>query len=438
MKQQLDQPKTILAWSLYDWANSAFATTIMAAFFPIFFNDYWSVGSETTVTTARLAFANSIGSILVAVMAPVLGAIADQSTAKKKFLFFFAYLGIVMTFGLYLVGQGNWQMAILLYVLAAIGFSSSNIFYDSLLTGVASEKKMDIVSTFGFSMGYLGGGVLFALNVAMTLYPETFGLSGQAEAVRVSFISVAIWWAVFSIPIFLFVKEPENRSTSSESSSKSTNLLLSGFQQVAQTFGEIKQRKHLFLFLLAYFLYIDGVDTIVRMSVDYGRSLGFETSDLISALLLTQFIGFPAAIAFGFLGNKIGTKRAIFIAIGVYLFITIWGGFIQVKQEFYLVAATIGLVQGGIQGLSRSLYGRMIPLEKSAQYFGFYNMVGKSAAIFGPLLMGGTGLLVQSLGYGSNFATRLSIISVALLFIVGGTLFYFVDEQKAKGENNIE
>ena len=426
---QLDQRKAIFGWSMYDWANSAFATTIMAGFFPIFFNQFWSVGADTTVSTARLGLANSIGGIIVALSAPILGAIADKGTSRKKFLLFFAFMGVVMTSSLYMVSKGNWTMAVMVYVFATIGFSGGNIFYDSLITGVASEKKLDFVSALGFSLGYLGGGVLFAVNVWMTLSPETFGFADAGEAVKFSFLSVGVWWAVFSVPLLLFVKEP----TYGEAKS-GVNMVKAGLTQLKETFQEVRHLKTIFLFLVAYWLYIDGVDTIVRMAVDYGISIGFESNDLIVALLITQFVGFPSAIGFGYLGGKIGAKGAIFIAIAVYLFVSIWGAFIQSKNEFYILAIIIGLVQGGIQALSRSYYAKIIPVDKSAEYFGFYNMIGKFAVVIGPVLMGGVGLLVKSMGYGSDIASRAGIASISLLFIAGGILFYFVNQEKGREE----
>ncbi|OWY23616.1 MFS transporter [Sphingobacteriales bacterium UPWRP_1] len=429
MQTQLDTRKAIISWSLYDWANSAFATTIMAGFFPIFFKDFWSAGADPVISTARLGFANSLASITVALMAPVLGAIADQGSVKKKFLSFFALIGVVMTSSLYLVQQGHWQMAIFTYVMATIGFTGGNVFYDSLITGVASPKRMHRVSALGFSLGYLGGGLLFAFNVVTTLYPNTFGFASQADAVKFSFLSVGIWWAVFSLPLLLLVREPKGGTIK-----PGLAFVKEGFKQFIETFHELRKIKSVFLFLAAYWLYIDGVDTIVTMAVNYGQSIGFKTTDLITALLMVQFIGFPAAIGFGLLGDRIGAKRAIFIAIGVYLFISIWGAFMTNKNEFYVMAGVIGLVQGGIQALSRSFYARIIPADKSAEFFGFYNMLGKFASVIGPVLIGLSGIAARSLGYSSDTASRISISSVSLLFIAGALLFYFVDEDKARAD----
>ncbi|MDY0093313.1 MAG: MFS transporter [Candidatus Vecturithrix sp.] len=426
---QVDEKKAVISWAIYDWANSAYATTVMAGFFPIFFKQFWSAGVDQVTSTARLGAANSLAGILMACFAPILGAIADKGTAKKKFLLFFATMGVVMTSALYLVSLGNWLLAVMLYVFSSIGFTGSNIFYDALLPGVASEKKLDVVSALGYSCGYLGGGVLFAVNVWMTLSPAAFGFANSENAVKFAFLTVGVWWALFSIPIFVFVKEPP-----AAKAKPGINLVKAGLVQVQQTLREFRHLKSAFLFLAAYWLYIDGVDTIIRMAVDYGMSIGFDTNDLIKALLITQFVGFPAAIAFGFLGSKVGARRGIFVGIAVYFSISIWASFMQDKREFYLLAIMIGLVQGGIQALSRSFYAKIIPVDKSAEFFGFYNMLGKFATFFGPLLMGGTGVLVRALGYSSDLASRLSITSIALFFLAGGVLFYFVDEEKAKQE----
>ena len=426
---QINDKKAIFGWTMYDWANSAFATTIMAGFFPIFFKQFWSVGADTTLSTARLGLANSVAGIVVALCAPVLGAIADKGSSKKKFLLFFAFIGIVMTLALYMVSKGNWPTAVLLYVFATVGFSGGNIFYDALITGVASEKKLDFISALGFSLGYLGGGILFAVNVWMTLSPATFGFAGAGEAVRFAFLTVGIWWAVFSIPLMLFVREPSAIEARSE-----VNVVKAGFSQLRETFQEIRYLKTIFLFLVAYWLYIDGVNTVIRMAVDYGISIGFKSNDLIVALLITQFVGFPSAMGFGYFGGRFGAKRAIFVAIAVYLFVSIWAAFMKSSTEFYVLAIIVGLVQGGIQALSRSFFAKIIPIDKSAEYFGFYNMVGKFAAVIGPVFIGGVGLLARQIGYSSNIASRISISSVSLFFIAGGVLLFFVNEERGKQE----
>jgi UMF1 family MFS transporter len=263
----------------------------------------------------------------------------------------------------------------------------------------------------------------------MTLHPGAFGFSGAHEAVKFSFLSVGIWWAVFSLPLLFLVKEPEVAK-----GPDGMAMVKAGLAQLTNTFHEIRHLKTIFLFLFAYWLYIDGVDTIIVMAIDYGISIGLQANDLIVALLITQFVGFPSAIGFGYLSGRIGAKRSIFIAIAVYLFVTVWGAFMQSRNEFYVLAVTVGFVQGGVQALSRSFYARIIPPEKSAEYFGFYNMIGKFATVLGPVIMGGTGLLVRSMGYSSNTASRVSITSLSLFFIIGGVLLYFVNEEKGREE----
>jgi len=437
MKQK---SKLIWGWAMYDWANSAFATTVMAGFFPIFFKQYWSIGADVNQSTAMLGFGNSIASLLVALMAPILGAIADRGSFKKKFLISFAYLGVLMTAGLYLVGKGEWVLAIFVYVMGVIGFSGANIFYDSLLPSVADESNVDSVSSLGFAMGYLGGGLLFFLNVVMTLQPTIFGLADAGEAVRWSFVSVALWWGTFTIITIAWVPEPESGKNES-----TENSVREGFNQLYRTFQEIRHLKTVLLFLLAYWFYIDGVDTIVKMAVDYGITIGFESNDLIIALLIVQFVGFPAALIFGRLGEHWGVRPSIFLAIGVYIAVTIWGSMMREKYEFYILAVVIGLVQGGIQALSRSYYSRLIPKNQVAEYFGFYNMLGKFAAILGPALMGVVGLIMRNLlmpespsaeqliQVGQD-AARWSIASIIVLFVIGAVLFYFVDEEKGRLE----
>jgi len=407
--------KQTLGWAFYDWANSAFATVIIAGFFPIFFKEYWADNLSTSESTFQLGMANAIASLVIVVIAPLLGAIADQRQQKKYFLILFATLGISMTCALTLVAQGAWVLAVAVYLLANIGFMGSNVFYDALIVDVAPPAKRDVVSAFGYALGYLGGGILFTLCVLTTLHPEIFGFDDASHAVRFSFILVGIWWALFTIPLIFFVQESHNPSSRQHS-------LSSGFAELKKTFHEIRQLKDTFIFLLAYWFYIDGVDTIIRMAVDYGLSLGFDSNNLILALLITQFVGFPAALLFGKLGERYGARLGIFIAITVYLGIILWAYNIENSNEFYALAFAIGLVQGGIQSLSRSLFSNLIPKNRSAQFFGFYNMCGKSAAILGPFLMGWISVWTND--------PRYSILSIAFLFIIGACLLYNVNVKR--------
>ena len=410
--------KTTFSWALYDWANSAYATVILAGFFPLFFKQYWSDTVDVSTSTFQLGLTNAIASTVIVILAPVLGAIADAGNLKKRLLLIFALLGILMSGGLYFVEQHETLLALSLFALSIVGFSGSIIFYDALLTDVCEEESYNQVSSYGYALGYLGGGVLFAFDVFMTLNPEVFGFENSTEAVKFSFLTVSVWWFVFSLPLFINVPELKTKNV------KISQSVPDAFKQLKITFRAIKKLRMVLLFLLAYWLYIDGVDTVVRMAVDYGMSLGFNATDLITALLITQFVGFPAAIGFGYLANYIGTKQGILLAIFVYFLMTIWASQITSVSEFYMLGIIIGLVQGGVQALSRSFYARIIPKNQSAEFFGFYNMLGKFAAVFGPIMMGIVSLTTQS--------PRLSILSVSILFISGGILLYFVNENKAK------
>jgi len=412
----------------------------MAGFFPVFFKEFWSYGADANMSTAQLGAGNSIASLVVALMAPILGAMADHGGRKKAYLLTFAYLGVLMTAGLYLVGKGQWLMAVVVYCGGVIGFSGANVFYDALLPTVAPADRLDSVSSLGFSMGYLGGGLLFLFNVVMALKPGIFGLPDAATAVRLSFLSVAIWWGGFTTFTLLWVTEAPVAGRTSGMA-----LVREGSARLRGTATHLRHLKSVGLFLVAYWCYIDGVDTIIRMAVDYGMSLGFASGDLIVALLIVQFVGFPAALGFGWLSQRWGVRRAIYLAIFTYMGITIWGTMMTHKHEFYILAVIIGLVQGGIQALSRSYYARLIPENKAAEFYGFYNMLGKFAAIVGPTLMGVVGLLVRRIAMPAaptaaelvavgHLATRWSMGSLLVLFVIGLVLFFLVNEDKAKAE----
>ena len=415
----MDQKKSIWSWAMYDWANSAFATTVMAGFFPLFFKGYWANPDSPNESTFYLGLANSTASVIVAALAPFLGAVADRGAAKKGLLLFFTFLGCIMTGALWQVAQGNWLLAILFYVTATVGFSGGIIFYDSLLPGVASEKKIDYASSLGYALGYIGGGLLFLVNVLMYLKPAMFGIADGPTAIKLSFLSVGVWWALFSIPVFIFVKEPI-----AENAVPFKEAFALGWLQLINTLREIRHLKIVGLFLLAYWLYIDGVDTIIRMAVDYGMSLGFPASALITALLMVQFIAFPATLFFLKISSRFGPKKAIMIAIAGYCLITVFAYFMETQQHFYALAVAVALFQGGIQALSRSLYSRIIPENKAAEFYGFYNMLGKFAAVIGPTMLGAVTILTGNIRYG--------IASILILFLVGGYLLSRVDIEKGE------
>ncbi len=403
----------MLAWASYDWANSAFSTTVVTALFPIFFKNYWSRGADVAVSTAQLGFSHSLVSALLAGLSPVFGALADRGSGKKTFLLLFTLLGILGTALFPSVAEGDWPRAIALFVVANIGFMGANTFYDALLCNVAERDRMEFASAFGFALGYLGGGLLFLFNVVTITKPEWFGFPDKAEATRFAFLSVAVWWAVFAIPTFLFV--PEHRPGSARPEKiPLRRLVFTGAKQLWGTLLELRRRKYLGLFLLAYFFYIDGVNTIIKMSVDYGMSIGFKAEGLIVAILIVQFVGFPATLAFGWIAGRVGAKRALFACISVYILGTVWAYFMTEEREFYVLAVMIALVQGGIQSISRAVFARMIPQDQAGEFFGFYNMLGKFSAVLGPLLMAVVSLISRD--------PRHSILSVILLFVIGAAI----------------
>jgi len=403
---------------MYDWANSAFATTVIAGFFPIFFKEYWSAGLSVTESTFLLSLSVSSAGLLVALLAPLLGAIADQGSSKKRFLLVSTGIGVFATGGLYLVEQGNWQAAWVLYALGTVGFLTAQVFYDSLLISVARENEVDRVSSQGYALGYLGGGLLFLFNVIAVLKPDLVGFSDASTAVRFSFLSVALWWAVFTLPLIRNVREPRSGDT--------PGLIMTarqGVRTLVATVRRIRMYRAVVLFLVAYWFYIDGVDTVVAMAVDYGLSIGFDRNQLITALLLVQFVGVPFALLMGYFGQHWGTRKTILLCLGIYLAVTFLGARLDLEpfhvfglriSKFYFLAILVASAQGGIQALSRSYYARIIPKETVAEFFGFYNMLGKFAAIVGPLLVGVVGKVSGD--------PRLGIQSLALLFIIGGVL----------------
>src|ERR1041384_88535 len=289
----------------------------MAGFFPVFFQKFWSTDVSSTETTSRLGYANAAAGLVIALLAPVLGAIADRGGRRKQFLFAWTLLGVGATGALYFVGQGNWFPAALLFVLGTLGFNGGVVFNDSLLLDVAQPDELDRVSAFGYSLGYLGGGVLFLINVLMVQKPMWFGLADASEAVRVSFVSVAVWWLLFTIPLMRGVREQQRGPHLGWMAAIGT-----GFRELGATIAHVRQYRVIVMFLVAYWFYIDGVNTIIKMAVNYGVSLGLETGSLLTALLITQFVGFPSALFFGYLGDRIGPKRGILIGLVVYAGIT--------------------------------------------------------------------------------------------------------------------
>ena len=487
--------RAVTGWVMYDWANSAFATTTMAAVLPVFFSTVAAKAVLTPVqASSTWALTQTLAMLFVALGAPVLGAIADYGGSKKRFLAAFAIPGILACSLMVFIGTGNWVLAIILYVIGDIGFSGSIIFYDSLLPHVAGPDELDQVSTRGYAMGYLGGGLLLAVNILMIQMPDTlgitalgarFGVGGTEMATRLSLASVGIWWAVFSIPLFRWVREPRRLRLQQE---RVENPVKGGFDRLLRTFREVRLYRQLLVFIVAFWIYNDGIGTIIKMATIYGAEIGIGQIDLIGALLLTQFVGIPFSLMFGRLPRRgdpqqpfflamviynaltlpligilaprfgitsgpvgvgivlvnqvpafllsrfilarplaplaarMNTKNAILLGLVVYILVSVWGYFMHTAVEFWLLAIMVGLVQGGTQALSRSMFGNMVPKAQTAEFFGFYDMSSKFAGLLGPLVFAVVGQL-----FGTS---RLSIISLIAFFIIGGLILARVDEQE--------
>jgi MFS transporter, UMF1 family len=394
------------AWALTSWANHGFATTVLVGFFPIFLAKYWAAELPATRSTLYLGLANSAASLVVMLLAPWLGAYADRRGQKKLWLGVFTCIGVVATALLAVIGKGQWQWALPVFAVASIGFFAGSSFQDALIVQVASPGEAHRVSAYGFAAGYLGGGLLLLINVLLALHPAWFGLADGVAATRVAFLDVAVWWAVFTVPMFRQV--PEAPPTAEAPA----------WAELWSSIRKVLADRTVRGFLIAYWLYIDGIGTLQQMAVDFGSKLGLPTSALIQALLLVQFISFPSALAFGKLGDRIGARRAILIGLAVFVFVSVWALFLQFTWQFYTMAVMVGTVQGGVQSLSRSLFSQLIPRERSGEYFGFYNMLGKFAAVVGPVLVG-----VMAAVSGSS---RIGVSSLMVLFAAGGLLLWRV------------
>jgi MFS transporter, UMF1 family len=419
--------KSTWSWCLYDWANSVFATTVMVAFFPFYFKSFWCSGVGQTLSTERLGIANTVAGIIVAIASPLLGAFADTGRDKKKLLGWFMLIGVCATAMLYFIPRGEWWQALAVFVAANIGFSCSTLFYDTLLVDVAEKEDMDFVSSLGFAFGYLGGGLLFAVNMLMAAKPHLFGLRDQDHAVRFSFLIVALWWFVFTMPLLIFVKYKKFARVSGARA-----ILADSMNRLVRTARKILQRRELLFFLVAYWLYYDGVVTFIKMSADFGLSIGFPAGSIMIAFLAVQFVAFPSSLFFGTWARHFGTRQVIITGIVIYLIVIFFGVlFLSKPFHFVLFACLTGLAQGGIQALSRSYFGKLVPPEEAAEYFGFYNVVGR-LAIIGPALVGISAQTLFRCGVASITASRIGMASTAVLFLAGGFMLIAADHARVK------
>ncbi|MGH9330825.1 MAG: MFS transporter, partial [Vicinamibacterales bacterium] len=424
------------AWAMYDWANSAFQTTIIAAIFPIYYADVAARGLAPPVATSRFMWSTAIAILIVAIVAPILGAIADYRAVKKPMLAVFLAIGAAATAGMYFIGPGDWRLALQLFIAGNVGVAGSIVFYESLLPHLVprgDDEAMDRLSSAGYAVGYLGGGVLLAINVVMIMKPSLLGIPDAGTGTRLSFVSVAVWWMVFSIPLFVRVPEPRVETGDADLKTGPSGLAHTmgvAFTRLRTTFRELRRYKQAFLLLLAFLIYNDGIQTMIRAATIYGTEIGLDTGVMIGALLLTQFIGVPCAFLFGRLAGVIGPKRAVFLGLLVYAGITVLGYFMRTSTHFLALAMLVGTVQGGTQALSRSMFASMIPRERSSEFFAFFSVFERYAGILGPVLFA---WMITATG-----ASRNAILAVIAFFIIGAALLAFVDVEEGRREANQE
>ncbi len=418
------------AWAMYDWAVSSMQTVIVTAVFPIYFIQVAGADRSPEAATQSLGYANTIAAIAIALLAPILGAVADFKAAKKRFLFAFMLIGVVATSAMFFIDRGELVFASALFVLSIAGATGSMTFYEALLPHIASDEEIDRVSTAAYAIGYIGGGVLLAMNLAWISSPGLIGLpSGDGLTpqqttlpVRLAFVSVGIWWLLFSIPVFRTVPEPRRTVEADEGSTE--NPFKVAFTRLGETLREMRHYKQAFLAMLAFTIYNDGIQTIIKMATAFGTEIGIERPALIKAILLVQFVGIPFAFAFGALAGKLGAKKSIFLGLVVYTGICIYAYGIHTETEFYVLAVLVGLVQGGTQALSRSLFASMVPKHKSGEFFGFYSVFEKFGGIFGPL--------VFAIAIGETGSSRGAILWVIAFFVGGGALLAGVNVKEGE------
>ena len=414
--------RDLRAWALYDLANSAVQTTIIAAVFPIYYNRVVAADLPAADATSRFAWATAIAILIVALVAPLLGAIADFAAMKKKLLAVFLAIGAAACVAMYWIERGDWMLALVLFVIANVGVAGSIVFYESLLPHLVTQEQLDRVSSAGYAIGYLGGGVLLAINLLMIQRPDLFGIPDAGVATRLTFVSVAVWWAAFSIPLFRRVPEPPRELEADERPGAS--LLATGWRRLFETFHELRRYRQAFVMLLAFLLYNDGIQTMIRMATTYGSEIGLPETAMITALLLTQFIGIPAAFGFGAIAGRVGTKPAITAGLVVYSVISVLGYFMTTAAHFFALAILVGLVQGGTQALSRSLFASMIPKHKSSEFFAFFSVFERYAGVLGPAVFA---WVVGRVGSG-----RSAILSIVVFFVIGAIILAFVDENEGR------
>ncbi len=407
-------------WCLYDWANSAFATSVVSAILPVYFARTAARSMAPHEATALWGYASAAALALTAVLSPVVGALADQTRRRKPMLFACMLLGVIGTLGLAFTPAGEWRGLLLAFGIAFIAFATGNVLYDSLLPSVATPAEMHRVSARGFAWGYIGGGVLLALNLAMITLPQRFGLADAGSATRAAFATVAAWWLAFSLPLFRDVPEPE----AERSGVPMRQLPAAVIGQLSGTIRGLREHPDLLRFLIAFWLYSDGIGTIIKMATIYGVEVGLGDKDLMGALLMVQILAAPASIAFGRLAAPLGPRGTVLLGIGGYTVISVFAFFLRSPWQFWTLAALVALFQGGTQALSRSMFASLVPRERSGEMFGFYSVSEKLAGVAGPILFG----VVTQLTHGGRLAT----LTLLPLFIGGAWLLSTVNLERGQ------
>jgi UMF1 family MFS transporter len=403
--------KEVKAWISYDLGNSAFATTVLAAFFPIFYNQFWASNIDSVLSAEYLSWTLVISNVALLFTAPLIGAVTDISKTTKKLFISMVLISIICVGLLFFVEAGSWIYALVFFGIANYFFSASNVLYDKILVQITSPDLFSKISGYGYAWGYFGGGLLFLINALMSLNPELFGLSSQAEAIRWSFITVSIWWSIFLLPLSITYKERDIQS--------SKKVLSRSLGNIFSTLKSIPEYKNVFIFLIAFFLFIDGVHTVMALASTFALNLGLDTSSIIIALILVQFIAFPSTLMWSYIAEKRGDKLVINISIVIYIAIILFSFSLSNSTEFYILASLVGFVQGGIQGSSRSLFAKLIPPEKAGEFFGIFNTFGKAGAFMGPALVGIFLAIFKN--------TIVMLLPILILFVLGLIVLYFVD-----------
>ena len=419
--------KPLVGWALYDWSNSAFYTIVVTAVYPVFFDRYAAAGAPPGVASARHALATTIALVVVAVLSPLLGIAADSLGAKKALLGGFLGLGVLATAATALVHQGQWQLASACFVLGNIGIVGSLVFYDSLLphvvehsSGPEREADMDRASSAGYAVGYLGGGLALLVGLVVIAKPQRFGFADTFGAMRAVFLFTAVWWAVFSVPLFRWVSEPP----ASGPRVPLLRLPVVAVRELGNTFRHLRLYRQSFLLLVAVAIYMDGVGTIVRMAASFATDLKISPPVIIATIVGVQFVGFPFAFLFGWLGARIGAKRALLVGLAIYVAISTYGYFVRGAVGFVVLGMLVATVQGGVQALSRSLFASFVPPQRSSEFFGFFSVFEKFAGILGPAVFAA---VVTATG-----SSRAAIFGIVVFFLVGGALLMRVDVEEGR------